>query len=258
MEHISGHTCGFEAVRVRSVERGRPLRWLAAGWQDLQAASLSSLAYGILFALGGYAIFMFAWYRPYLFTAMVSGFFLVGPFLAIGLYQISRRLERGERASLADSILAWRENPQSIGLFGFLLAFILISWERLSAILFALFFHGGDLPSLEILASRLFSPEYLGFVAAYLLFGAVLAVAVFAISAVSIPLMLDRKVDTATAVVTSVRVCARNAPAMALWAALIVALVGIGLLTLFIGLIFTMPLVGHATWHAYKDLVDTD
>ncbi len=258
MEHISDHASNFDAIRIRSVESRRPLRWLAAGWRDLQAASLSSLAYGIVFALFGYAIFMFAWYRPYLFTAMVSGFFLVGPFLAIGLYQISRRLEREERASFADSILAWRENPQSIGLFGFLLAFILISWERLSAVLFALFFHGGDLPSLEALANRLFSVEYLGFVAAYLLFGALLAGVVFAISAVSIPLMLDRKVDTATAVVTSVRVCARNAPAMALWAALIVALVGVGLLTLFIGLIVTLPLVGHATWHAYKDLVETD
>lgn len=257
MEHLVNPTShAVEAYRIRSVEISRPLVWISRGWKDLIRAMPASLAYGIAFALSGYLLVAFAWQRTYLVTALVSGLFLVGPFLAIGLYSLSRRLERGEPATLRHSLTAWRGNGESIGLFGLLLAFILVSWERLSAILFALFY-GGDLPTLQNFVQQvLFSGGYPQLVIAYLGAGGLVAALVFAISVVSVPMLLDRPVDPVTAMVTSVLAVSANLAAMALWAAIIVALTLIGFATFLLGLVILLPLLGHASWHAYRDLVE--
>ncbi len=151
---------------------------------------------------------------------------------------------------------AWRANTGSIALFGFALAFALISWERISAILFALFF-GVDAPPVEnVLTDLFFSGRYPGFSVTYIVAGALLAAVVFLVSVVSIPMMLDRAVDPVTAMTTSVRAAAASRGTMFIWAVTIVVLIAIGFATALLGLIVIVPLLGHATWHAYRDLVE--
>lgn len=245
----------FSLPEVRRVALGRPLVWLRAGWRDLAANPIASLAYGLLFAIAGDFILLFAWRNPQLFTAAVSGFFLVAPLLAGGLYEISRRQAAGQASTFVDSLAGWRRNGQSMAMFGLLLALIGIAWERISAILFALL--APDLtPDLSAFVSSIVtSGDYRALLSAWLIAGGSLALLVFAISAVSVPMLLDRDTDFVTAMMTSLRAVVVNLDTMMLWAAMIVALTLLGFATLLFGLIVLMPLIGHASWHAYRDLV---
>lgn len=246
----------FSLPSVRTVEAGRPLAWLKAGWSDLRANLVASLTYGLALSMVGFLILYYAADIPYLLTAAISGFFLIGPVAASGLYVISRRHEKGWKSSFAQSLIGLRDEGSSLLFFGALLAFVLLSWERLSAILFALFFRG-DVPDIgNFVKDLILSGQYAQFVAVYLLAGGVLAATVFALSAFAIPMLLDRKVDVATAMMTSFRATERNLGAMFIWAMLVVACIAIGFATMMVGMIVLLPLLGHATWHAYKDLVE--
>jgi uncharacterized membrane protein len=246
----------FSLPSIRTVEASRPFAWLRAGWSDMRGNLGASLMYGLVLSFVGYVILSKAADIPYLFTAAISGFFLIGPVAASGLYEISRRHEKGEKSSFAQSLAGLRDERESLLFFGALLAFVLLSWERLSAILFALFFKG-NVPDINHFAKDvLLSGEHLQFVAAYLLAGGVLAATVFALSAVAIPMILDRKVDVVTAMMTSFRATEKNIGTMFIWAMLIVACIAIGFATMMIGMVVVLPLLGHATWHAYKDLVE--
>lgn len=245
----------FTLPEVRRITQDRPLAWLKAGWRDLVANPIASLAYGLLFAIAGDFILIFSWRNPHLFTAAISGFFLVGPLLAAGLYEISRRQAAGQASTFVDSLAGWRRNGQSVALFGLLLALIGVSWERTSAVLFALL--APDLnPDLSAFVSSILSSnDYRGLMIVWFIAGGSLALFVFAISAVSVPMLLDRDADFVTAMMTSLRAVLLNLDTMLLWAALIVALTLLGFATLLFGLVILMPLLGHASWHAYRDLV---
>jgi len=245
----------FHLPPIARVENGRPLRWLKAGWQDIVRSPVASLSYGAIFAALGYLILTYAAGVPYLTTAAVSGFLLIGPLVAAGLYEISRRHEAGEQPSFADSLRGLRGHGDAMFQFGIALAIMLILWERLSAALFALFYQGG-IPDVENFYSHvLFSGDYVHFIVAYLIVGGALAALVFALTVVSIPLMMDRETDIITAMMTSVRAIGTNLGAMALWAVIIVALMAVAFGTMMIGMVLLLPLLGHATWHAYRDLV---
>jgi len=245
----------FHLPPIATVESSRPLRWLKAGWQDMARTPVASLSYGAIFAILGYLVLTFAAGVPYLTTAAVSGFLLVGPMAAAGLYEISRRQEAGEHPSFADSLRGLRGHGDAMFQFGIALAIMLILWERLSAALFALFYQGG-IPDVENFYSHvLFSGDYVHFIVAYLVIGGALAALVFSLTAISIPLMMDRDTDMITAMMTSLRAIGTNLGAMALWAAIIVALMALAFGTLMIGMVLMLPLLGHATWHAYRDLV---
>lgn len=246
----------FHLPHIRHVEGSRPFHWLRMGWSDMRDNLGASVSYGVLFAAIGYLILAYASDRPYLFTAAISGFFLVGPIAAAGLYEISRRHDAGEPASLGDSLRGLMRHSDSLMYFGLFLAIALISWERMSAILFALFYQG-NVPDLSNFAREVFlSGEYTHFVVAYLVIGGTLAAVVFALSAIAIPMLMDRDTDAVSAAMTSARAVGVNLGAMALWAALIVALVAIGFATMMIGMVVLLPLLGHATWHAYRDLIE--
>lgn len=239
---------------IRDIPLRAPLDWLARGWADLRDCPGPSLFYGLCFAGMGLLLkLVFSNAYEYL-SALASGFLLLGPFLAIGLYEISRRRERGEKCTLAPTLSAWRANAAGIGLFSLILIVVFLVWARASLVVFALFYTS-EMPTLAGFFRQVFSVGNLGFLAVYFAVGFVFAAIVFALSAISIPLMLDRNQDTVTAMIASVLALGRNLPAMAAWAALIVLLTALGLATLFIGLIVAMPLIGHATWHAYRDLV---
>jgi len=242
------------APEVRLVTVGAPLRWLAAGWRDFLANPVPSAFYGACFALMGFLIY-FVFGRAYQYvSALVTGFFLVGPFFAIGLYDLSRRRERGQPAWLAPTLDAWRPNVGSVGIFALVLCVILLVWARASLVVFALFFTY-DMPDLHGFLAQVVSFKHVEFLLAYLCVGGFFAVLVFAISVVSVPMMLDRNTDGIVASLTSLRAFAANVPAMIVWGLLIVLLVALGFATWFGGLVVVVPVIGHATWHAYRDLV---
>ena len=231
-----------------------PLRWVRAGVRDLVAAPGASLFYGGAFALAGwliYFVFRFSYAVAY---GMTWGFLLVGPYLATGLYDISRRLEAGERVRLVPTLTAWRVNVGGFSVFSIVLTVLMLLWSRASLIVFALYFSTG-LPSLDDLLGKTLSLEHWDFVLTYFTIGAVFAQIAFSISVVSIPMMMDRHTDAIVAAITSVRSMIENPAPLLLWALIIVLLIGAGFATGFIGLVVAVPVVGHATWHAYRDLV---
>ena len=251
----SGLDRHFELPAIHRVGIGRPFHWLALGWEDLARNPAASFAHGLFFALAGLVLLRLALAWPYLFTTAVFGFLLVGPLIAAGLYEISRQRERGQRIGFWRSLRAWRRNGASMGLFAAMLALTSIAWERISAIVFALFY-GGNAPDLRHFLIDVFvSGRYTALALAWLLAGAVLAATVNCVSAVAAPMLVDLDVDAASAMATSVKAIGTNPAAMALWAVLIVVLVGIGFATMLVAMIVLLPLLGHATWHAYRELV---
>jgi uncharacterized membrane protein len=239
---------------VRTVPIGAPLRWLAKGWADYRAHPLPSLFYGVCFAAMGWAIALTFRHAYEYVSALITGFFLVGPFLAIGLYDLSRRRERGEPVWLAPTLDAWGRNVGAIGMFSLVLVVILLVWARASLVVFALFYTG-EMPTVAGFLSQLATPENLEFLFAYFCVGGFFAALTFAISVVSVPMMLDRRTDGIVAVLTSLRAFAANVPAMLVWGLVIAALIAAGFALLFVGLVVAVPVIGHATWHAYRALV---
>lgn len=255
MDRVQQTPAGTDFPAVRLIDAGRPLVWLRRGWADMKRALGTSLAYGALIAAFGVVLLTLAWNAAYLVPALVGGFLLVAPFVAIVLYDLSRQIERGGPIDARAAFFSWQRNAGSIALFGLVLTLSLILWERLAAIVFALFY-GGEVASVGTLVTDvLFSGKYPQLLIAYLGMGGAVALAVFAIGVVTAPLLLDRDVDVVTAAVTSVRCCLRNPGPLFVWAVLIALLTAIGFATFMIGLVIVFPLIGHATWHAYRDLV---
>jgi uncharacterized membrane protein len=244
----------FELPTIRSVPALRPFTWLKLGLHDLRLNLVESLAYGTVVAIAGWLIWAYAKDRPQLFTSAITSFMLLAPLLAAGLYEISRRQERGLHTSFGESLQAWRSSGGALVHFGLALVLWAIFWERLSAILFALSYNG-DAPDVRSFFHDIFfSGNYREVVVAYFGFGIIFATVVFIVSAVSIPMLLDRNGDIYTAMATSFLAVTRNIPAMLVWALLIAALTVVGFVTLLFGMIVIFPILGHATWHAYRDL----
>lgn len=240
---------------VRKIEPRVVLNWLKLGLHDMRQAKFSSLFYGIIFATAGIIMHTVFIEASWLLAALTSGFLLVGPFLAIGLYELSRRMELGEKPDLIPTLTAWRLNLVNVAIFAGVLVIILLIWARASLVIFALFFQGG-LPTFMEIVQAVIAFKQPTFAIVYFAVGGFFAAFVFAVSVVAIPLMADRKTDAVTAALASLIAVVRNPLSMLLWALCIVALTAIGFATYFIGLIITMPIIGHATWHAYRDLIE--
>lgn len=239
---------------IRHVSPGAPLRWVGRGFDDLKACPIPSLFYGFCFAaMGLFLTFVFE--HAYQYTsALVTGFLLLGPFLAMGLYEISRRHERGEPCRLAPTLAVWKRNAGNIGIFAVVLGVIFLVWARASLVIFALFYTD-EMPNLSGFLTQVLSLENLEFLAVYFGIGLVFALVVFAVSVVSIPLMLDRNQDAVSSMLASVATLVQNPMAMLVWAFLITTLALVGFLSFHLGLVALMPIIGHATWHAYRDVV---
>ena len=250
---------GAPAPRIRTVQLERPWAWLAAGWRDLLGAPVISLVYGVLFAVIGWAITFGLWWLDaiYLILPLSAGFLIMGPILAVGLYEVSRRRHEGERVSFAATLRAFQVNPTQIAFMGVTLLLLFLAWIRLAVMIFFLFF-GLRPPSLaDFVGQVFFSAGSLPFLIFGTAVGAVLAALAFGLSAVSIPLLLDRPHEhVVTAIATSFKAILDNPATMLFWAVLIVLFVGAGLVTFYLGLIVALPLIGYASWHAYRDLVE--
>jgi uncharacterized membrane protein len=245
-------------IEIREVDLEAPWRWIVAGWRDLTRMPGVSLTYGAVFALAAGA--MLAGLTQFglqsIILALAGGFLLIGPVLAVGLYQGSKRLEEGKAIRASDIFLAGFRAPGQLALLGLALFLIYFVWVRIALLLFMFFFGLQPFPPLDqFISTLLLTVEGVMLLVVGTVVGASLAALVFAICAVSAPMLTDRPVGATTAIHTSVRAVMLNWKPMALWATLIVGFLALGIMTLFAGLVVVFPLIGHATWHAYRDMV---
>lgn len=239
---------------IRNVPLLSPLSWLRRALGDFRANPAASLFYGFCYAAMGLSITL-VFENAYEYTsALTSGFLLLGPFLAMGLYELSRERALGRRAVFADTLTIWRRNAGNIALFALVLTVIFLVWARASLVMFALFYTTG-MPNLTGFISQVLSLDNIDFLLVYFGVGLIFATLVFAVSVVSIPMMLDRDQDAVTAMLASIAALTRNPGACLLWAIIIALATSIGFLSFHLGLVVLMPLIGHATWHAYTDLI---
>lgn len=236
------------AAPCRDLSVTAPIGWLRLGWADLRAAPRQSLSYGIIMLVLSHGITAAVWLfgNIGLYLGLVSGFVFIGPLLALTLYSISRRLEEGRRVSLLRSM---RDAAHAVGnalVFAVILTVVFLVWAR-AATMVHIFFPSSHDPTLG---------DLLPFLAVGTAVGALFSAIVFAASAFSLPMLMDRQTDSVTAVITSVNAVLRNKGAMAVWASIIVGCVLLGAATAWLAFIVLLPLLGHATWHAYRHTID--
>jgi len=263
MEPITGEASQGSATLarpVRSVDVEAPWRWLRLGWQDLVRARNVSLSFGVLIALASVLLINTLWridLLPYALP-LAAGFMFVAPALGICFYDVSRRLERNEPVTFGAVALAWKAHVGQIAGMGLVMMLFQLAWIRFATLLFALFF-GPDPASWDrFIQALLFSTDGLPFLIVGTLSGGILAVIAFAIGVTAFPMLLERDIGVAAAIATSVRAAIVNWRVMTGWAALIAMFTAAGIVTGCLGLIVTMPLIGHASWHAYRELVPAE
>lgn len=236
-------------VPCRILDTAAPLRWLRLGMADMLRAPRLSLTYGFALMLLSTLIALFTWRfgTLALYIGLATGFVFIGPVLAVGLYSISRQLGKGLTPVLGYCLREGTYHLKELLVFGVALLIVLLVWARAAAMVHV-FFPATGAPGLS---------DMLAFLGVGSAVGAVFALIVFAASAFSLPFILDRKVDAITAAVSSFNAVLRNKKPMLLCAALIGAAVLLGFATAFVGFIVLLPLIGHASWHAYTETLDT-
>jgi uncharacterized membrane protein len=249
---VSGETQNLH-LDVLKVPAFRPFEWLHRGWLDMR--NPASLGYGALIVAMGWTLLVFCGTHPYFIAAAISGFLLVGPVMSAGLCEMSRRFSAGQGANFDESLDGFARNFHALFEFGAILAVCAVVWFGISAVMLGTVFHVTAPDMGETLYQGFFEATNRSQVLAYLAVGGVLAAAVFAVSVVAIPLIIDRHATAGQAMRASVRAVSTNIPAMIVWSGLILILTVIGYGTLLFGLLFIAPLLGHATWHAYKDMI---
>lgn len=229
---------------------------LALGWRDFRRAPLYGIVFSAVYVLGGmimYAIFAAA-AAEYWFIPIAVGFPILAPFAATGLYEVSRRLEAGLPLSLgAVFSVVFAQKDRQVPSMAMFVLLVFMFWVFIAHTIFALFF--GLAPITGSTASMLFSGNGLLMLAVGGAIGGVMAALFYALTLVSLPLLLDREVDFISAMIASFGAVTANPVTLALWAALIAAALFLGMLPLFLGLFVVLPVFGHATWHLYRRLL---
>lgn len=255
MSASSEHSTGVPLLPVREVPVSHAFRWLALGWRDFTQTPLPSLLHGAAVTIGGWIILAITLRYWYLLPGAFSGFLLVGPILATGLYALSRDLEQARRPGMREVIAAWQRGTRPLVWLGLMLVVAGTAWVLVSAVLFGLFVDA-PITGIESILRYIVLSEGSFLFPMWITLGGFGAALVFAATVVSAPMLLDRDVDMVTAIFTSIRAVGANPITMVLWAIIIMLATGIALLTLMLGFIVVIPVIGHATWHAYRDVVD--
>lgn len=259
---MPAHLAG-SPTRGRSSARDRggiaAVRWLALGWRDLWTNPLPSLAYGVVLFLISLCVVASLYsfdLSAYLFPA-VAGFFIVGPVLALGLYDKSRRIENGETARLGTMLLVKARSRAQILFAGVMLCLLMLLWMRAAVILYALFFGLRPFTGLDQTLPFLFgTPEGWALLIVGSAVGGLFAAFAYSISVFAIPMLYDRRVDVFTAMAVSMNNVWHNLGTMVTWGAMVVALSALAIASGLLLMIVIFPLLGHATWHAYREACD--
>ncbi len=241
---------------IREVPMDAPIEWLRLGWQDLKACPGASLFYGLCFVIGGWLMIFALRDAPEYIAAVITGFVIAGPFLALGLYELSARREYGKPCALKPTLMACRTNAGHMGVFAAMLLVVYLVWARASVVVFAVFY-SGELPTMGNFFKHVISTDQYDFLFVYFAVGVIFVLIIFGISLISIPLIRDKQMDAITAAIASVRALIMNPMAMIVWSGLITLISVFGLATFLVGTVVAGPLLGHATWHAYRDLTGT-
>ncbi|EPC01060.1 membrane protein [Litchfieldella anticariensis FP35 = DSM 16096] len=244
-------------IVINKVGMDKPRTWLVAGFHDFRQATAVSLAYGMFWVglsiavtAGAFVLGLWHWLLP-----LVAGFMFLGPLVAVGSYGISRKLEAGKVPNLGDAFGAWTSHTGQLAMMGVMMMIFFLAWIRLATLLFALFF-GLEAPDpATVYASLLTTVDGLGMLAVGTAIGAVLAFGAFSISVVAIPTLMDQDLTFMEGIEASIRSVANNFRPMLLWAVILTGCVLVGVMTFYIGLAVILPVLGHASWHAYEDLV---
>ena len=240
-------------LKLTDLKPSDPFTWLRLGWQDFKRCPRIGLFYGLCFFAMGHALLAVFERAPAYVLALSAGFLLLGPFLCLGLYDASKAMQtHSHRPSLSASLTAWRPTKGAMGIFAGVLLILEMLWGRASMVVFAVSFN--NLPEGNLLA-HIFAWENIGFLITYTVVGAVFAGLIFVTSVVSIPMIMDRQTDAVSAGLTSIRACLQNPGVMLIWGALITTVIGLAMLPWFLGLLIAGPVIGHATWHAYRHIV---
>jgi uncharacterized membrane protein len=242
-------------LEVMKVPVYRPLVWLKDGWLDMRKHWGTSLGYGALIVALGWTLLVFCGTHPYFIAAAISGFLLVGPLMSAGLCEMSRRYSLGQTANFDNSLEGFARNAPALFEFGVILAICAAVWFGVSALLLGTVFHIAAPDIRETLYRGFLDSTNRSQVLAYIVVGGVLATAVFSVSVVAIPLIIDRHASAGQAMRASVTAVLHNIPAMIFWSASILVLTVVGYASLLAGLLIVAPLLGHATWHAYKGMI---
>lgn len=224
--------------------------WLRKGCADFMQVPKISLLYGVVMMLISLLITYVAYkaHSIVLAIALTAGFFFIGPIIAIGLYSLSRQISNQVQPQFLRCLKEGKKNMGNEMVLSFMFLIVFLVWARAASMLYIFF------PAYTVMEPE----DWFLFIGVGTLVGAIFAAIIFCVGAFSIPMLMDRKVDTVTAVVTSINAVLKNKLAMLVWAALIIVLIVVGIVTFYLGFIVLLPIVGHATWHAYKDTIDAD
>ena len=240
---------------ARNVPATAALGWLRAGWSDFKINPAYSVIYGLAVFLVSVAVVvgLFAFALDYILLPALAGFMVIGPMLAVGLYEKSRRIAEGQPVTLGSMILVSPKSGGQVLFTGALLCLLMLFWMRAAVLLYALFFGLRPFPGLDDILPTLFAtPAGLSLIVVGTLVGGLFAAFSLAISAFSVPMMLSERVDAFTAMGTSMALVWNNLPVMLTWGALVLGLTLLGIVTGLVGLILVFPVLGHGTWHAYR------
>lgn len=234
----------------KTLKISAPFNWLKLGWGDIKKAPRQSITYGaaivILSCLVSFMVWLYGGIG--LLVSLLSGFLFLGPVLALGLYSISNQIQAGKTARLGYCLKEGKRHFGNEMVFAVILSVIFLVWARAATMTHILY------PETANAGWMQFIPFYTVGTIEGIIFSAI----IFCFSAFSLPMLMDRKVDVVTAIITSINAVLRNKMVCLLWAFIIAVIVAIGFATVFLGFFVLMPLVGHATWHAYRETIISD
>lgn len=245
-------------IKIRKLDNGAPMRWLSKGIEDFRVNPMLSMTYGLVFAVLGMILIYFTYQKPLYTFGLVTIFYLAGPIISVGLYCMSRHIEAGVKPEFGQGCKAMCYNPIGVVSFSIVIGMLIVLWTMVTGALFAVYFGGMTITEGGLMETLIANKQVVPFVGMLAIVGILFSIVSFSLSVISIPLMTHRKSDVVTAIVTSVRAVKKNPVVMLTWAFAIVALMALGFAAAFIGIAVALPIIGHASWHAYREVVEDD
>ena len=255
-ETAQGLPAASKVPDIRDMEMGDIPYALAAGWRDFRRKPMMGLFFSHVYVVGGWLMYIFFFVTGQVWWALpfTVGFPLLAPFLAVGLYEVSHRLEQGETDFRRNDIfgVVWRQRLRQLPLMSWVIIVYFLFWSFFAHMLFALFMGPSALMNVSSSYAYLLQPEGLLMLLTGTGFGAVFAFVLFCLTVISLPLLLDKELDFVTAMLTSIAVVKRNPKVMIAWGIVIAGLTFLAMLPALLGLFIALPVLGHASWHIYR------